>query len=105
MESDPTARGPSIRYIMLSRYFGPILTLPSPCHTLSHISGPPKYVTHLGSPIFSSTCIHTSYNRGFVLVHGGFVQGFLSEKFYPGDFCPSTSVRIHPFSVRFARGV
>src|SRR6218665_163649 len=35
---------------------------PLPCHTLSHISGPPpslKYVTHLGLLIFSSTCIHT----------------------------------------------
>src|SRR6218665_4186843 len=35
----------------MSRYFWPILT-PSPCHTLSRIPEPPKYVTHLGPHTF-----------------------------------------------------
>src|SRR6218665_30412 len=42
--------GPSIKYVMLFlANFDP----PSLCHTLSHIPGPQKYVTHLGPPIFS----------------------------------------------------
>src|SRR6218665_976338 len=53
---------------------------------MSHISDP---------PIFSSTCIHTCLYRGFVLVHGGFCSGGLSEGFclegfVRGDFCLST---------------
>src|SRR6218665_2416395 len=41
--------GPSIKYVTLFlANFDP-----SPCHTLSHIPGPPrKYVTHLGTPRF-----------------------------------------------------
>src|SRR6218665_3661310 len=50
------------------------------------------YVTHLGPPNFSSTCIHTCLYRGFVLVHGGFVRGFVwvfcLEGFVRGGFCP-----------------
>src|SRR6218665_3753349 len=41
------ASGPSIKYVML---FLANFYSPSSCHT-----GPPKYVTHLGPPIFSST--------------------------------------------------
>ena len=45
-----------------------ILTPYTLCHTVTHISGPPlKYVTHLGPPIFSSTCIHA-----YILFREGF---------------------------------
>ena len=39
-------RGPSLKYVtlFLANFY------PFPCHTLSHIPGPPKYVTHLGPP-------------------------------------------------------
>src|SRR6218665_3594532 len=67
-------------------YFGPILTL-SLCHTSGNLL---KYVTHLGPPIFSSTCIHTCLYRGFVLVRGGFCSGvFCLKGFVLGGFCPS----------------
>src|SRR6218665_4217085 len=37
----------------MSRYFWPILT-PSPCHTFSHIPGPPESTSHISDPpIFS----------------------------------------------------
>src|SRR6218665_4063093 len=39
------------RPLSISRYIWPVLT-PSLCHTLSHIPGPPKYVTHLGARAF-----------------------------------------------------
>src|SRR6218665_4164611 len=73
----------------MSCYFGPILTSPLPCPTLSNISGPLK-VRHTSRtpPIFSSTCIHT-----YVLVLEGFDWGVLSgvflEGFVQGGFCPS----------------
>src|SRR6218665_1122188 len=86
--------GPSIKYVALFwNNFNP----PPPCHTLSHISGPPlKYVTHLGTlpRIFSSTCIHTYVFTGrFVLVRGVLVWRVLSgdfclEGFVRGGFCP-----------------
>src|SRR6218665_2095482 len=71
------------------RYFGPIFT-PSLCHTSRDLL---KYVTHLGPPIFSSTCIHTCPYRGFVLVRDGFCPGvclrvFCLEGFVRGGFCP-----------------
>src|SRR6218665_480277 len=44
------------------------------CHTSRDLL---KYVTHLGPPIFSITCIHTCLYRGFVLVRGGFCSGFV----------------------------
>src|SRR6218665_2076825 len=55
---------------------------------LSHI------VTHLGLPIFSSTCIYTCLYRGFVLVRGGVLFGGLSgvfclKGFVRGGFCLS----------------
>src|SRR6218665_2046708 len=60
------------------RYFGPILT-PSLCHTLSHISGPPK------------VC-HTSRTSQFLVVHAYihvFTGVFCLEGFVRGGFCPS----------------
>src|SRR6218665_708750 len=64
---------------------------PSLCHTSRDLL---KYVTHLGPPIFSSTCIHTCLYRGFVLIGGGFCSGvclgfFGLEGFIRGGFCPS----------------
>src|SRR6218665_1832044 len=74
----------------MSRYFWPILTPHPPCHTLSHIPGPPqKYVTHLGPPIFSrpstknpdkSPLYKFSLNCSRGLLSGGFCPfPFLSE--------------------------
>ena len=73
--------GPFIKYVML--FWTSFVPLP-----LSH------FVTHLGPPIFSSTCIHNVFTGGFVLVRGGFLPGGLSgvfclEGFVRGGFCPS----------------
>src|SRR6218665_1720586 len=67
----------------MSRYFWPILT-PSPCHTLSHIPGPPKkYVPHLGPPQFLVGLVQKSWTKvlctnSVSIVHGGFCPGVLS---------------------------
>src|SRR6218665_1752294 len=39
--------GPSIKYVML---FLPNFDPPPPCHTLSHIPGPPKSTSHISDP-------------------------------------------------------
>src|SRR6218665_3476953 len=44
------------------------------------------YVTHLGPPIFSSTCIRTCLYRVFVL--GGLSWVFCLGGFVRGGFCP-----------------
>src|SRR6218665_2735394 len=88
----------------MSRYFGPFLTH-SLCHTLSHVSGPPKVRHTSRNPtIFSSTYINTYmyvFTGRFVLVRGGSCLGDLSggfglEGFVQGGFFVLTSVRIHP---------
>src|SRR6218665_2089418 len=59
--------------------FGQIL--PSPCHTLSHIPGPPrKYVTHLGPPRFLVGLVQKSWTKvpctnSISIVPGGFCRG------------------------------
>src|SRR6218665_2303735 len=59
-----------VHYTILDQFDSPSsVTL---CHTSRDLL---KYVTHLGTPTFSSTCIHTCLYRGFVLVRGGFCSG------------------------------
>src|SRR6218665_2245071 len=80
--SDISQKGPSIKYVTLfwtNFDSPPSVTL---CHTSWDLL---KYVTHLGPPIFSSTCMRTCLYRGFVLVRGGFCL----EGFVRGGFCPS----------------
>src|SRR6218665_2006578 len=94
--SDISQKGPSIKYITL---FGSMLA-PSLYHT-SRVLLKCMYVTHLGPPIFSSTCIHTCTYRGFVLVRGVFVRrfvwGFFVWKVLSGVVLSvPPSVRIHP---------
>src|SRR6218665_2060155 len=77
--------GPSIKYVTL---FWTNFDLPLPvthCHTSRD---PLKCVTHLETSQFLVVhayilCIY----RGFVLVHGGFVRGFLSRGFWSGMLC------------------
>src|SRR6218665_2160921 len=75
------------------RYFGPILT-PSLCHTLSHISGPPKVCHTSRTPQFlvAHACIHV-FTGCLCKFAGFFVQGlsgvFCLERFVRGGFCPS----------------
>src|SRR6218665_1438844 len=75
----------------MSRYFGPILTSPSPCHT-SRDPPPKARHTSRNPPIFSSTCIHTYVFTGrFVLVCRGscpecYVQVFFARKLCSGWF-------------------
>src|SRR6218665_3032331 len=75
-------KGPSIKYVMLfwTNFDSP------PSVTLCHASRDLlKYVTHLGPPIVSSTCIHTCLcvsSRGFC---SEVCLGF-SGRFSPGWF-------------------
>src|SRR6218665_1816230 len=68
--------GPSIKYVTLFlANFDPL-----PCHTLSHIPGPPKkYVTHLGPPIFTRPSTKTRTKslcaNSLSIVRGGFCLG------------------------------
>src|SRR6218665_794339 len=75
----------------MSCYVGLILT-PSPCHTLSRISGPPKvrHTSLTSQFLVVHAYIHVFTGR-FVLVYGGFylggfVRAFLSERFCPRWF-------------------
>src|SRR6218665_950232 len=87
--------GLSIKYVTLFlANFAP----PSPCHTLSHIPGPPKNTSHISDPpIFSrpSTKIRTKAPVQILsqLFAGFFVRGFCQrvfclEGFVWGGFCP-----------------
>src|SRR6218665_3493062 len=79
----------------MSRYFWPIFT-PSPCHTSSHIRGPPrKYVTHLGPPlpIFRGSSTKNPDKSPLVqvlsqLFAGVFVWEVLLGGLLSGRFCP-----------------
>src|SRR6218665_1899286 len=74
----------------MSRYFWPIFT-PSPCHTSSHIPGPPrKYVTHLGFRRPSTKNLEKSPLVQILsqLFAGVFVRWILSEGLLSGRFCP-----------------
>ena len=91
----------------MSRYFWPIFT-PSPCHTLSHIPGPPKYVTcaHFGHPGFLVSLVQKTRPKALCtnslsIVRGGFVGGFVRGYFQllSGWFCPGWFLSIPP-SVR-----
>src|SRR6218665_913121 len=96
--------GPSIKYVTL---FLANFDTPSPCHTLSHIPGPPKVRHTSRTPIFSRHSTKNSdknplckfslnCSRGFLF--GGFVRGSLVWKVLSGvvfvrsPFCQSTSV-------------
>ena len=59
-------KGPSTKYATL---FWNNFDSPFACHTLSHISRPPKVAWHLGPPSFSSAYIHTyihTYTHTFI---------------------------------------
>src|SRR6218665_1510 len=88
-------KGPSIKYVTL---FWPILT-PCPCHTMSHIPGPPKSTSHISDtpPIFSRPSTKTlrkaPCTNSLSIVREGFCPGvyqgvFCLEGFVRGGFCP-----------------
>ena len=74
----------SIKYVTLFwTNFDPL------SHFVKHLEAPLKYVTHLGPPIVSGTCIRT-----YVLVLGGFCpEGFVRVIFFRPRFL---SEYIHP---------
>src|SRR6218665_675820 len=83
--------GPSIKYVTLFLANSDSL---SPCHTLSHIPGPPPKVRHTSrTPRFlvglvQKTRAKAPCTNSPSIVHGGFVQGVLS-----GIFCLEGFVR------------
>jgi len=90
----------------MSRYFWPILTPLPLSHFVTHPGTPPKYVTHLEPPIFSSPSTKKSGQKPHVqilshLFARAFVRVLLSEGLLSGRFCPGwflsvpSSVRMH----------
>src|SRR6218665_980642 len=77
----------------MSRYFCPILTH-SPCHTLLHIPGPPKYVTHLGPPTVRHTSRTPRFLVGLVQKSWTKVRCTNSISIVRGGFCPGGFVRV-----------
>src|SRR6218665_308339 len=82
----------------MSCYLWPILT-PLPCHTLSHIPGPPKSTSHISDPpIFLVGLVQKIRTKApctnfLSIVGGGFVRGtcqrvFCLEGFVRSGFCP-----------------
>src|SRR6218665_2729721 len=81
----------------MSHYFWQIFT-PSPCHTLSHIQGPPKSMSHISDPPFlvglvQKTRTKTPCTNSLSVVRGGYCQRFCQgvfslEGFVRGGFCP-----------------
>src|SRR6218665_1237907 len=99
-----TIMGPSIKYVtlFLAKFYPH-----SPCHTLSHIPGPPKSTSHISDPpIFSKPSTKTSdksplykfclnCSRGYL---SGVCQGvFCLEGFVRGGFCPFPLCQIELF--------
>src|SRR6218665_991862 len=89
--------GPSIKYIMIF-----LANFYPPCHTSSHIPGPPpKYVTHLGPPRFFSRPSTKSPDKSPLykfssIVFGVFVREGLSEGIWFGRFCQGWFLSIPP---------
>src|SRR6218665_1436915 len=98
--------GPPIRYVtlFLANFYPPL-----PCHTLSHIPGPPKSASHISDPpgFFSRPSrknpyksplykFSLNYSRGFC--PGGFVRASFVWKVLSGvifvrsPFCQNTFV-------------
>src|SRR6218665_1904442 len=89
----------------MSRYFWPILTLPSPvtlCHTsqdpqVCHTSLTPRFLVGL----VQKTRTKAPCTNSLSIVRAGFCPGLLSRGLLSGRFCPgwflsiSPSVRIH----------
>src|SRR6218665_820259 len=89
----------------MSRYFWPILT-PLPCHTLSHIPGPPKVHHTSWTPLrFLVGLVQKSRtkvprtNSLSIIVRGGFCLEVLSGGLLSGRFCSGWFLSI-PLSVR-----
>src|SRR6218665_243250 len=80
---NPVVEGPSIKYVTLFlANFDP----PPPCHTLSHIPGPPESTSHISDPQFLVGLIQKSWTKvpctnSISIVHGGFCPGL-----FPGWF-------------------
>src|SRR6218665_295284 len=97
-------KGPSIKYVTL--FFANFY--PLPCHTLSHILGPPESTSHISDPpIFSrpstkypdkSPPVQILSQLFTELFVKGFCQkvfcleGFVRKAFVPFPFCQNTSV-------------
>ena len=96
-------KGPSIKYVTL---FLANFYPPPPCHTLSHIPGPPqkKYVTHLGPPpqflvgLVQKIRTKAHCTNSLSIVREGFCPGASVWKVLSGvvfvrtPFCHNTSV-------------
>src|SRR6218665_2107189 len=95
--------GPSIKYVTL---FLANFVTPSPCHTLSHIPGPPQSTSHISDPPFivglvqkirtKANCTNSLsiVREGFC---PGFVRGLLSGGLLSGRFCPGWLLSVPPF--------
>ena len=89
-------KGPSIKYVTL---FLANFDTPSPCHTLSHIPGPPESTSHISDPhrflvgLVQKSRTKVPCTNSISIVRGGFCLGVLSGLvFVHSPFCHNTSV-------------
>src|SRR6218665_4001945 len=86
-----TSKGPSIKYVTL---FLANFDHPSPCHTLSHIPGPPQSTSHISNPRFLVVLVQKNPDKSpmykFSLTCS---RGLLSVCFCQRVFCLEGSVR------------
>src|SRR6218665_1055997 len=83
------AKGPSIKYVTL---FLANFYAPSPCHTSSHIPGPPKLRHTSRAPRFLEGLVQKTRTKALCtnsvsIVRGSFCPGVLSEGLLSGRFC------------------
>src|SRR6218665_2477669 len=90
--------GPSIKYITLFlANFDPLLL----SHFVTHPGTPQKYITHLGTPIFSRPSTKNPDKSPLYKFSLNCSRGLLSRGLLSGRFCPGLflsvppSVRIH----------
>ena len=81
--------GPSVKYVtlFLANFY------PLPCHTLSHIPGPPESTSHISDPRFLVRLVQRNRTKApctnsLSIVRGGFCPGVLSGGLLSGRFCP-----------------
>src|SRR6218665_1640799 len=96
--------GPSIKYVtlFLANFYPPIMISffnPSPCHTLSHMPGPPESTSHISDPpgflvgLVQKSRTKVPCTNSISIVRGGFVRGVLSGLvFVRSPFFQNTSV-------------
>ena len=77
------SKGPSIKYVMLF-----LANFDPPCHTLSHIPGPPESTSHISDPPFSRPSAKILDKSPLYKFYLNCSRRFCPEGFVLVGFCP-----------------